>query len=89
MDANRSWWVSALRAADCGKAWLHPGWEDTMWRWYDWLHEMKKRNEAKTIEVEHQKLVSRMIYSADGSTGALAQNDQANGLERRKADSEE
>ena len=30
MDANNSWWVSALLAADCENAWFHPEWEDTM-----------------------------------------------------------
>ena len=30
MDANNSWWVSELLAADCARAWLHPGWEDFM-----------------------------------------------------------
>ena len=38
MDANSSWWVSGLLAADCKKkAWLHPEWEDTMERWCNWL----------------------------------------------------
>ena len=32
-----------------------------MWRWYDWLHEMKKRDEVRRMEVEHQKLVNHMI----------------------------
>ena len=32
MDANNSWWVTELLAADCEKAWLHPGWEDTVLR---------------------------------------------------------
>ena len=68
MDANHSRWVSELLATDCEKAWLHSGWEDTMQRWYDWLCEMKKNDEAKSMEVEHQKKVSRMIRSADGST---------------------
>ena len=30
MDANCSWWVSELLAADCEKAWLHAGSENTM-----------------------------------------------------------
>ena len=42
MDANNSWWVSELRAADCNKAWLRPGWEDTMLHWYTWQCDMKK-----------------------------------------------
>ena len=31
-DANGSWWVSELLAADCEKAWLHSGLEDSMQR---------------------------------------------------------
>ena len=38
-----------------------------MLRWFNSLHEMK--NEEKRMEVERQKTVSRMIKSADGSTG--------------------
>ena len=30
MDAESRWWVIELLAADCEKAWIHPGWEDTM-----------------------------------------------------------
>ena len=29
--------------ANCEKAWLHPGWEDTLLRRYNWLYEMTKR----------------------------------------------
>ena len=32
-----------LLAANCEKAWIHAGWEDTMQKWYKWLEEMKKR----------------------------------------------
>ena len=32
--------------------------------------EMKKKDEGKRMEVEHQKLVRRMIKSADGGTDA-------------------
>ena len=74
VDANRSWWVSELLAADCKKAWLHPKWMETMQRWYNLQHEMKKKDMVKRKE-EHQKLVSRMIASAD----------ETNGLERRSA----
>ena len=35
MDANNSWWVTDLLAADCTKAWLHPEWEDTMQHGYE------------------------------------------------------
>ena len=30
MDAESRWWVTELLAADCEKAWIHPGWEDTV-----------------------------------------------------------
>ena len=33
MDADNRWWVAELLAADCEKAWLHDGWEDTMQKW--------------------------------------------------------
>ena len=36
MDAGSRWCVSELLAADCGKPWLHPGWEVTMQKWYGW-----------------------------------------------------
>ena len=42
-----------------------------MLQWYDWLYEMKKRDEVKGMEVENQKTVSRMIKSADGSARLL------------------
>ena len=77
VDAKRSWWVSELMAACCTKTWLHPKWEDTMQRWYNWLCEMQKKDEEKRKEKEHQKLVSRMISSAE------AQNYETNCLERR------
>ena len=42
-----------------------------MQRWYTWLHEVKKKDEERRRDVEHQKLVSRMIKSAEGGTGLL------------------
>ena len=27
MDAESTWWVAEFLAADCEKAWLHPGWK--------------------------------------------------------------
>ena len=38
---------------------------------YNLLYEMTKKDEEKKRELEHQKLVSRMIDSADGGTGLL------------------
>ena len=42
-----------------------------MTRWCNWLCEMKKKDEEKRMELEHQKLVSSMIKSAEGGTGLL------------------
>ena len=61
--------ATAGGSADCGKAWLQVGWEDTMRTWYDWLGELKKKNERKNMEQLHQQRVSPMIKSADGSAG--------------------
>ena len=36
-DAENRWWVAELLTVDCEKAWIHPGWEDTMQKWYDCL----------------------------------------------------
>ena len=69
IDANNSWWVRQLLAADCKKAWLHPGWTQNAAMVH--LYEMKKRDEEKRTEVEHQKSVSCMIRSAEGGTGLL------------------
>ena len=33
MDAKNRWWVAELLAADCEKAWIHAGLEDTMQKW--------------------------------------------------------
>ena len=55
MDADNRWWVSELLAADCEKAWLHDGWEDTMQKWTDWLGEMNKEDERKKMEELHQQ----------------------------------
>ena len=52
MGAKNIWWFSELLAGDCKNAWFHPEWEDTMRRWYNWLNEMKKKDEEKRIEAE-------------------------------------
>ena len=70
MDVNNWWWVSELLVAECGKAWLQDGVEDTMQKWYDWLGEMKK-HEINKLEEMHQRNVSQMIKSADDSAGLL------------------
>ena len=45
MDANNSGWVGDLLAADCER--------DTLQKWKNWLHEMKKKDEVKKMEEEH------------------------------------
>ena len=71
VDAKNRWWVSELLAADCEKAWIHAGWEDTMQKWYKWLEEMQKKDEKEKLEEMHQKKVEQMIKSAEGSAGRL------------------
>ena len=71
MDAENRWWVSELLAADFQKAWIHTGWEDTVQKWYNWLEEMKKKDEKEIMEEIHQHKVTQMMKSADGSAGLL------------------
>ena len=73
MDAESRWWVTELLAADCEKAWIHPGWEDTMQKWYEWLEKMKKDDEKEKMEM-HQQKVAKMINSAEGKRWTPAQN---------------
>ena len=42
-----------------------------MQKWYEWPGEMKKKDEIKLLEELHQRKVSQMIRSADGSAGHL------------------
>ena len=55
MDAENRWWVTELLAVDCEKAWLQAGWEDTKQKWYEWLEEMKKKDEEEKMEEMHQQ----------------------------------
>ena len=64
MDGESRWWVTELLAADCEKAWLHAGWEDTVLQWYNWLYEMRKKDEKEKMEEMHQQKVAQMIKSA-------------------------
>ena len=61
--------VAELLAADCKKAWLHPGEEETMQTWYVWLEKMKKEDEKRMMEEMRQRRVNQMIKSAEGSAG--------------------
>ena len=71
MDAENRWWVAELMAADCEKAWLHPGEQETMQTWFVWLEKMKKEDDKRKLEELHQQSVSQMINCAEGSAGLL------------------
>ena len=59
MFAKNRWWVSELLlAADCEKAWIHPGWENTVQKWFYWLEDMKKKVEKENMEEIHQHEVA-------------------------------
>ena len=45
MDAQNRWWVAELLAKVWDKACTQTGWEDTMQEWYEWLENMKKKDE--------------------------------------------
>ena len=68
MDAENRWWVTELLAAGCEKAWIHPGWEDTMQEWYEWLERLKKRMRRKRWRKCINKKVTQMIKSAKSKT---------------------
>ena len=82
MDAENRWWVSELFAADCERAWIHPGWEDTMHKRFEWLEHMKKKDEKEKMEEMHQRKVENMIKSAEGSAG-LVKKSQSQSLGER------
>ena len=42
-----------------------------MRRWHTWLCALKKEDEEKKVEVEHQQVVSRKIRSVEGGTSLL------------------
>ena len=73
-DKSRCRVSELLVAEDCEKAWIHPGWEDTMQRLYEWSEEMKKEDEKDNMEEMHQHNVAQMIESAVGSAGLFAQD---------------
>ena len=73
MDAESRWWVTGLLAADCEKAWIHPGWEDTMQPWCEWYETMKKQKKMRRKRWRRciNKKVAQIINSAEGSAGLL------------------
>ena len=73
MDAESRWWVSELLAADCEKAWIHAGLEDILQKWYNWLEEMKKKDEKEKMEEMHRKSLAQNLkaHSMEGRGGDL------------------
>ena len=57
-----------------------------MQKWYEWLEDMKKKDEKEKMEEMHRKKVEQMIKSAEGSAGLFAQNHEANTHEERSTD---
>ena len=55
-----------------------------MQQWYSWLFDMNKKDEEMTMEVEHQKLDSRMIAGARRRSNFAAQHHETNSMERKK-----
>ena len=84
MDAKSRWWFPELLVADCEKAWIHTGWEDTMQKWYNWLEEVKKKDER-----EKWRKTSTQGGANDQECGRkcgpLAQNLQAYSMEGERA----
>ena len=63
MDAESRLWVSELLAADCEKVWIHPGWKDTLQKWYNWWEEMKKKDRKEKMDEMHQHKVAQIAHS--------------------------
>ena len=67
MDDRNRWLVAEILAAACEEAWTHAGWQDVLQKWYEWLENMKKKDEKKKVEEMHQQKVEQMIKRAEGS----------------------
>ena len=67
MDAENRWRVIDLLAAECEKAWIHPGWEDTRQKGHEWLERLKYMMRRKIWRK------CTMRKSAEGSAGFLHQ----------------
>ena len=75
-----------MLAADCERAWIHAGWEDTMQEWYMWLEEMKKKDEKEMNGGTASAQGDANGEECGGKCGSLAQNLQAYSMEVRSAD---
>ena len=56
-----------------------------MQKWYNWLEEMKKKDEKEKIEEMHQHKVAQLIKIAGGECRSLAQNLKEHRMEERVA----
>ena len=83
MDAESRWLVSELLAADCEKALIHPGWEDAVQKWYEWLEKKEKINEDGKMEELRQLKVAQMMKSAEGSANL---EPAKQGVEKHRSD---
>ena len=73
MDAENRWWVVELLAEDCERAWIHPGWEDMMRKWYEWLEWKKKNDEKEQMKDMHQQKSGSDDQECRRKCGSLAQ----------------
>ena len=71
MYANNRSWVSEMLAADCERASLHAGWEDDMQKWYDGLHELRRRMKSRRWNKNTRRTSVKLPKRADGSAGLL------------------
>ena len=61
-----------MLAAECEKAWLHPGEEETMQKWHIGQEKMKKKRMRRERWKNYiSKWVKQMNKSAEGSAGFL------------------
>ena len=86
MDAKSRWWVAELLAADCEKAWVHTGWEDTMQKWYDWLEDMKKKDEKEKDGEDASAKGGANDQECGRQCWAFAPNHEANAMVERNTD---
>ena len=54
-----------------------------MQQWYGWMQKKVKKDEKKIVEEDHQKLVSRVNFSAEGGAGFPAHCHETSSVERR------
>ena len=71
MDAKSRWWFTELLAADCEKAWIHPGWEDTMQKWYKITKRTAWREGTQVLKKRRRCEVVKQRGKNGQSTGSV------------------